>query len=61
MKIIREILNHSSNTVTTRHYAKPNYLPQMRVAVQSWADRLERIVGNKNIKGNVVQINRGGK
>ncbi len=44
MEIVSEILNHSVNTVTARHYAKPSYLPQMREALALWANHLMNIV-----------------
>lgn len=44
MEIVSEILNHSINTVTARHYAKPSYLPQMREALGLWSDHLMRTV-----------------
>ena len=43
MEIVSEILNHSINTVTARHYAKPSYLPQMREALELWSDHLMKI------------------
>ena len=45
VEIISEILNHSVNTVTARHYAKPSYLPQMRVALDLWSNHLMKVVG----------------
>ncbi len=45
MEIVSEILNHSVNSVTARHYAKPSYLPQMREALELWAEHLTKIVG----------------
>ncbi len=45
MEIISEILNHSINTVTAIHYAKPSYLPQMRAALEIWAEHLTKIIG----------------
>ena len=45
MEIVSEILNHSVNTVTARHYAKPSYLPQMRTALELWSNHLMKIVG----------------
>jgi len=44
MEIVSEILNHSVNTVTARHYAKPSYLPQMREALELWSNHLMKIV-----------------
>ena len=44
MEIVSEILNHSVNTVTARHYAKPSYLPQMREALELWSKHLFEIV-----------------
>jgi len=44
MEIVSEILNHSINTVTARHYARPSYLPQMRQALELWSDHLMKIV-----------------
>ncbi len=44
MEIVSEILNHSVNTVTARHYAKPSYLPQMREALELWSEHLMKIV-----------------
>ena len=46
MEIVSEILNHSVNTVTARHYAKPSYLPQMREAMNLWANHLMKIIGD---------------
>lgn len=48
MEIVSEILNHSINTVTARHYAKPSYLPQMREALGKWENHLMKIVEDKN-------------
>lgn len=47
MEIISEILNHSINTVTAIHYARPSYLPQMREALELWSKHLMKIVGGK--------------
>jgi len=47
MEIVSEILNHSVNTVTARHYAKPSYILQMREALQLWANHLIKIVGDE--------------
>ena len=47
LEIVSEILNHSVNTVTARHYAKPSYLPQMREALELWSEHLFEIVGQK--------------
>lgn len=44
VEIVSEILNHSVNTVTARHYAKPSYLPQMREALELWSNHLMNIV-----------------
>ncbi len=44
MEIVSEILNHSINTVTARHYAKPSYLPQMKEALELWSKHLMKIV-----------------
>ena len=50
MEIVSEILNHSVNTVTARHYAKPSYLPQMHKALELWSDHLMKIVeGDDNV------------
>uniref|UniRef100_A0A2A4YUQ3 Integrase n=1 Tax=OCS116 cluster bacterium TaxID=2030921 RepID=A0A2A4YUQ3_9PROT len=45
LEIVSEILNHTINTVTVRHYARPNYLPQMREALTLWENYLLEIVG----------------
>ena len=47
MEVASKILNHSVNTVTARHYAKPSYLPQMREALELWSEHLFEIVGQK--------------
>lgn len=50
MEIVSEILNHSVNSVTARHYAKPSYLPQMHEALELWSDHLMKIVkGDDNV------------
>jgi len=46
MEIVSEILNHSINTVTARHYAKPSYLPQMREALALWSKHLMKTIGD---------------
>ena len=48
MEIVSEILNYSVNTVTARHYAKPSYLPQMREALELWANHLMK-TGEENL------------
>ena len=46
MEIVSEILNHSINTVTAKHYAKPSYLPQMREALELWSKHLMKTIGD---------------
>lgn len=47
LEVVSEILNHTINTVTAKHYARPNYMPQKREALNLWGAKLGEVV-NKN-------------
>lgn len=42
MEIVSEVLNHTINSVTAKHYARPNYMPQKREALNLWGTKLSK-------------------
>lgn len=47
MEIVSEVLNHTINTVTAKHYARPNYMPQKRKALNLWSENLSGVVSGR--------------
>jgi integrase len=56
IEVIDKILNHQPRGVTAKHYNHARLLPQTRVALQKWADNIERIVSGASERTNVVKI-----
>ncbi len=54
--IIARVLNHAERDVTGQVYDKYTYEPQVRAALEKWAQRLREIVSGEPAAGKVVEL-----
>lgn len=56
LEVIDKILNHQPRGVTAKHYNHARLLPQTRIALQKWADHIERVVSGAPERSNILKI-----
>jgi hypothetical protein len=59
-EVIEQILNHAPRSVAGKHYNHAKRLKQMRVALDTWAARVEAIVMSGAAETNVVRFREQG-
>ena len=58
-RVVGRVLNHGTElrrTITARVYIQHDYLSEKKIALEAWANELERLVGVHDTASNIVQM-----